>query len=418
MKQLFSARHVVSLLALTAALAPAASAQRVTTLNVFMGSQQRPEIFQPIFERFTRANPNIRIRIETGGATSELQNQYLTTVLAAKDSSLDVFLIDVIRTATFAAAGWAEPLDGYLPSKDTYLKAFLPGAVSASTINGKLYALSAFTDAQFLYYRKDLLDKHNAKVPKTWDELVQTATRIQKAEGGNIQGWNFQAAPIEGTVCNFLQLVWAGGGDVDAVNSAVGRQALTTFVDAVKNKVSPAASSEIRTDDSRKQFQSGDAVFSNNWSYAWAHFQGNSPDATRVKGNVGVAPLPVFGKNNTATCLGGWQWAVNAYGKNKAASAKLLQFMVSNDVQRELAVKGAYLPVRRSLYNDRQVLAANPHFKALFPVVSGARPRPVTPAYPRVSEIIRNNVSAAVAGSKTVDAALRDMQRDLDGVLK
>jgi len=417
MKRLFSARHVVALLSVTGALS-AADAQKVTTLSVFMGSQQRPEIFQPIFDRFTKANPNIRIRIETGGATSELQNQYLTTVLAARDSSLDVFLIDVIRTATFAAAGWAEPLDAYLPSKDTYLKAFLPGAVNASTINGKLYALSAFTDAQFMYYRKDLLEKHGAKVPKTWDELVQTAQRIQRAEGGNLQGWNFQAAPIEGTVCNFLELLWAGGGDASDVSSAAARQALTFMVEAVKDKVAPAASSEMRTDDSRKQFQAGSAVFSNNWSYAWAHFQGNSPDPTKVKGNVGVAPLPVFGKNATATCLGGWQWAINAYSKNKAASARLLQFMVSNDVQRELAVKGAYLPVRRSLYNDAQVLGANPHFKALFPVVSKARPRPVTPAYPRVSEIIRTNVSAAVAGSKSVDAALRDMQRDLDQVLK
>ncbi|MDB5045604.1 MAG: transporter substrate-binding protein, partial [Deinococcus sp.] len=35
-----------------------------------------------------------------------------------------------------------------------------------------------------------------------------------------------------------------------------------------------------------------------------------------------------------------------------------------------------------------------------------------------VSEIIRNNVSAAVAGSKTVDAALNEMQRDLEPLLK
>ena len=40
------------------------------------------------------------------------------------------------------------------------------------------------------------------------------------------------------------------------------------------------------------------------------------------------------------------------------------------------------------------------------------------PAYPRVSEIIRNNVSAAVAGSKSVDAALNDMKRDLEPLLK
>lgn len=413
-----SHRRLISALALSAGLLATAQAQQRTTLNVFMGSQQRPEIFQPLFDRFQQQNPNIRIRIETGGATSEAQNQYLTTVLAAKDSSLDVFLIDIIRPATFAAAGWAEPLDAYLPNKDTYLKAFLPGTIAGGTVNGKLYSLPAFTDAQFLYYRKDLLEKYDAKVPKTWDELVQTAQKIQKGEGGNLQGWNFQAAPIEGTVCNFLELLWTAGGDASKVDSAQGKQALGFMVNAVKNKVAPAASAEIKTDDSRKQFQAGEAVFSNNWSYAWAHFQGNSPDATKVKGNVGVAPLPVFGNNPTATCTGGWQWAVNAYSKNKAQAAKLLQFMTSTDVQRELAVKGAYLPVRRSLYNDAEVLKANPHFGALFPVVSKSKARPVTPAYARVSEIIRNNVSAAVAGSKSVDAALRDMQRDLDAVMR
>ncbi|WP_407538514.1 ABC transporter substrate-binding protein [Deinococcus radiomollis] len=409
-------------LLLSAALLPAAQAQTApTTLTVFMGSQQRPEIFQPIFDRFSKQNPNIKVKIEQGGATSEAQNQYLTTVLAARDPSLDIFLIDVVRPATFAAAGWAEPLDSYIPSKDQYLKAFLPGTIASSTVNGKLYALPAFTDAQFLYYRKDLLAKYNAKVPTTWDELTATATRITKAEGGTgntLQGFNFQGAPIEGTVCNFLELLWSAGGDAGNVDSAQGQQGLNFLVNSVKSKLSPASSAEIKTDDSRQQFQAGKVLFGLNWSYAWAHFQGNSPDPTKVKGNVGVAKLPAFGKNTSSTCVGGWQWGVSSYSKNKAASVKLLQYMVSSDVQREIAVKGAYLPVRRALYNDPAVVAANPHFKTLFPVVSNARSRPVTPAYPRVSEIIRTNVSAAVSGNKTVDAALKDMQQGLAPLIK
>ncbi|WP_424949531.1 ABC transporter substrate-binding protein [Deinococcus sp.] len=420
-----NAAFVLRTLLLSAALLPAAQAQTVsspTTLTVFMGSQQRPEIFQPIFDRFSKQNPNIRVKIEQGGATSEAQNQYLTTVLAARDPSLDIFLIDVVRPATFAAAGWAEPLDSYIPSKDQYLKAFLPGTIASATVNGKLYALPAFTDAQFLYYRKDLLAKYGAKVPTTWDELTATAAKITKAEGAtgnsNLQGFNFQGAPIEGTVCNFLEMLWSAGGDAGNVDSAQGQQGLNFLVNSVKSKLSPASSAEIKTDDSRQQFQAGKVLFGLNWSYAWAHFQGKSPDPTLVKGNVGVAKLPAFGKNSSSTCVGGWQWGVSSYSKNKAAAVKLLQYMVSSDVQRDLAVNGAYLPVRRALYNDAAVVAANPHFKTLFPVVSNARSRPVTPAYPRVSEIIRTNVSAAVSGNKTVDAALKDMQQGLAPLLK
>ena len=80
------------------------SAQAATTLTLFMGSQQRPEIFNPLFAKFEKANPDIKIKLENGGATSEAQNQYLTTVLADKDSSLDIFLVDIVRPATFAGA--------------------------------------------------------------------------------------------------------------------------------------------------------------------------------------------------------------------------------------------------------------------------------------------------------------------------
>lgn len=413
-----NAASTLTALLLSATLLPAAQAAPATTLTVFMGSQQRPEIFQPIFDRFSKQNPNIKVKIEQGGATSEAQNQYLTTVLAARDPSLDIFLIDVVRPATFAAAGWAEPLDSYIPSKDQYLKAFLPGTIQSATVNGKLYALPAFTDAQFLYYRKDLLAKYNAKVPTTWDELTATAAKITRAEGGGLQGFNFQGAPIEGTVCNFLEMLWSAGGDASNVDSAQGQQGLGFLVNSVKTKLSPASSAEIKTDDSRQQFQAGKVLFGLNWSYAWAHFHGKSPDPTLVKGNVGVAKLPAFGKNTSSTCVGGWQWGVSSYSKNKAAAIKLLQYMVSSDVQREIAVNGAYLPVRRALYNDAAVVSANPHFKTLFPVVSNARSRPVTPAYPRVSEIIRTNVSAAVSGNKTVDAALKDMQQGLAPLIK
>jgi multiple sugar transport system substrate-binding protein len=63
-------------------------------------------------------------------------------------------------------------------------------------------------------------------------------------------------------------------------------------------------------------------------------------------------------------------------------------------------------------------LAANPHYTALYPVILKAKPRPVTANYPKVSEIIRTNVNQVVAGAKTVDQALKDMQAALEPLLK
>jgi multiple sugar transport system substrate-binding protein len=51
-------------------------------------------------------------------------------------------------------------------------------------------------------------------------------------------------------------------------------------------------------------------------------------------------------------------------------------------------------------------------------VVQTARSRPVSAAYPRVSEVIRTNMNAFLAGSKTQDAALSDMSRDLGAIFR
>jgi multiple sugar transport system substrate-binding protein len=420
----------LSVAAVSALALSGVQAQSRTTLRVFYGSTLRPDVIEPIFRRFERKFPDIQVVSELGGATSELQNQYLTTALAAKDSSLDVMLIDVIRPAQFVAQGWLEPLDQFLGGDDarkTFLDGYLPGPVSADLINNELYALPATSDVQSLYYRKDLLEKYNLNVPRTWEEVFNAAQIVMKGENNSsLQGLNFQGAPIEGAVCTFLQPFWAAGGQAVTsgkvtINNAAGKRSLQLWVDAInKYKVSPLSMAETRTDDSRKIMQAGNAVFGLNWAYAWAHFQGNSPDATKVKGNIGVTRLPTFQSGGVAssTCQGGFQWGLSKFSKNKRIGFELMKFMSEVDAARDLSIKAGFLPVRKSLYNNGAVLRANPHYADLYPIVLKARPRPVTANYPKVSEIIRTNLNAVVAGAKTVDKALEDMQNGLEPLFK
>ena len=130
-----------------------------TTLNVYISSALRPEVMRQAFDQFEKANPGVKVTAQLGGATSDLQAQYLNTVLSAKDSSLDVLMLDIIRPAQFAATGWTLPLNKDVGNPATFLKQYLPAYADADMVDGKLVALPAFADAMFLYYRKDLLDK-------------------------------------------------------------------------------------------------------------------------------------------------------------------------------------------------------------------------------------------------------------------
>ena len=138
-----------------------------TTLRIFTGGQQRPDVMRKIADEYEKRTPGVKIAVEVGGATSDAQQQYLNTVLTSKDSALDVVLIDVIRPAQWAAAGWAEPLDGYLGAdKAKVMSQYMKAYVDANTVNGKVISLPYFADAQFLYYRKDLLANTNAPCQK------------------------------------------------------------------------------------------------------------------------------------------------------------------------------------------------------------------------------------------------------------
>jgi multiple sugar transport system substrate-binding protein len=190
----------------TASAMFAAGAPAQTTLRIFTGGQQRPDVMRKIADEYTKRNPGVKVEVEVGGATSEAQQQYLNTVLASKDSALDLMLIDVIRPAQWAAAGWAEPLDSYLGAdKAKILPTYLKAYAEANQVNGKLIALPYFADSQFLYYRKDLLEKYKRPVPKTWDEMMETAKMIMDGEKNpQLQGFSTAGAPIEGTVCTYL----------------------------------------------------------------------------------------------------------------------------------------------------------------------------------------------------------------------
>ena len=64
------------------------------------------------------------------------------------------------------------------------------------------------------------------------------------------------------------------------------------------------------------------------------------------------------------------------------------------------------------------MLAANPHFEKFYNVIISARPRPVTPFYSEVSELIRSTMNAFLAGSLSEEEALEGMQVGLEDILR
>ena len=145
---------------LAVAVAGNAWAQQ-TTLRIFTGGQQRPDVMRKIADEYTKRNPAVKVEVEVGVLRPRRSSSTCRRCSSSKDSALDLVLIDIIRPAQWAAQGWAEPLDGYLGAdKAKILPTYIKAYVEANQVNGKLMALPYFADSQFLYYRKDLLEKY------------------------------------------------------------------------------------------------------------------------------------------------------------------------------------------------------------------------------------------------------------------
>jgi len=418
MKNLFTA----ALAAFALVLATGADAQ--TKLRVFSGGQQqRPDLMKRLFDEYTKRNPGVTIEIETGGATSELQRQYLSTILNAKDPAIDLYLIDIVNPAQYYGAGWLEPLNAWMGDAATAMKPYLPVYATSNVVEGKIAAMPAFADAMFMYYRRDLLDKHKVAEPKTWDELVAAAKKIQQAEGNpNLQGLSIQGAPIEGAVCTFLLPYWSQGKEfndaagrmtLDKGAAAAGLRQWLAMVDAGVIKKNVA---EVKTPDTVNEFKAGQVIFAINWGFAWDRFKDDAD--SQVKGKVGVMPLPAMPGGRSATCIGGWQWAVSAFSKNKPEAARLVRYLTSPEASKFLAAEGSLLPTYPGVYTDADVVKAVPWFKDAANVVVAGKNRPMSRDYGQVSDIIRTTTSAVLARTKTPDEGVAEIENRLRRVMR
>jgi multiple sugar transport system substrate-binding protein len=378
-----------------------------------------PAAFRSLLRRFEAEHPGIRIKDEVLPASTDQQHQFYVTNLESHASDFDVLSMDVIWVQEFARAGWVRDLSHLLPVQDR--DQFFPGPMEAVTFEGKVFAIPWYIDAGLLYYRKDFLDKYGFDPPKTWEELVATAQAILAGEKDpQLRGFIWQGKQYEGLICNVLEYIWSAGGEVLDRDSRVmlnhpqARMALGFMRSLIVQGVSSPMVTTADEETTRRVFGEGRAIFLRNWPYAWNLFE---KEGSKVRGKVGISPLPSFAGFHPASTLGGWQLGVNRYSRYPKEGEALIRFLTSRNIQRWMAIEIGYKPTRKSLYQDEELHAAQPFITQLYDVFLLARPRPVSPYYLMLSQVMQPEFSAALVGLKTPQEALRDAQFQMNHIL-
>jgi multiple sugar transport system substrate-binding protein len=372
------------------------------------------EILRVQLARFSAAR-GIAVEIRATPDSADQRHQLYVQWLNARAPEPDVLQLDVVWTAEFAAAGWLLPLDRFSPSTED----FFPATLEANRWNQQLFGLPWFVDVGMLYWRTDLFDGP----PPTFDELIRMARGAMQTPGVQ-HGLVWPAARYEGLVTVFVELLGGFGAQIlDAdgavvVDSDAAVRALTWMRDAVhESGIVPEAALTWHEEETRFAFQNGAAALMRNWPYAYALMQGaDSP----VAGRFAVAPMPAAPGGEPTAALGGSQLAINARSGQQADAWALVEFLTAPEQMLERARLIGQLPSRRSTYAAEAGLAEALGIApaAARRIIEAAKPRPVTPVYTQLSELLQVRLHRALSGQEEPRAALADaaveMRRLLD----
>jgi multiple sugar transport system substrate-binding protein len=365
----------------------------------------------PLLDGWNRAHPGEKVTlVELPDSADETHAQMTTDLRGGDRRRFDVLNIDVAWTSEFAAAGWISPL----PRDRFPLDGFLPPVVDTARYDGKLYAVPYVTNAGLLLYRKDILAKEGVAPPRTWAELEKQARTIAPKYG--LDGYAGQFLPYEGLTVNAAEAVYSAGGTIlgdegerVTVDSAAAREGIGFLADGVRDGWIPKKALTYKEQESKQAFQDGRLLFLRNWPYAYVSA---SAPGSAVAGKIGAVPLP--GPDGPGTSvLGGSNLAVNAQARHPDSAARLIAYLTSERVQRQVLTKGALPPVRADLYQDPELVREFPYLPTLRAGVLAAAPRPKSPRYDQVSLVVQAVVHDAMTGHQTPEAAVRRLAREL-----
>ncbi|MCZ8185431.1 MAG: extracellular solute-binding protein [Beijerinckiaceae bacterium] len=411
---------LVGLLLVGLALMTPARAQ--THLKVFAANFPKIDVLRALANAYGQTRPGVTLEIETGGATLDSQQQALNALLGARDASVDLVLIDVLRLQQWTLGQWLEPLDpAFGAEREAFLGRLFPVYRQAAMAGGRLMAVPYSADAQALLVRGDLLDKHGVAVPATQVALREAAARILAAENQpGLRGIDLPSAPVESSVCTAAMAFWGSGHDFitegrPALLAEPARRALQGLQALKDAKLLTVPSGEGHPERVRLAMQAGSLVFGHGWSYAWQRMQTDMDSA--VAGKVRIVPVPGETEDRASSCAGGWMVGVTAFSGRKAEALAFLRYLASPEAARLQAELGD-LPAQTGPYRDAAIVTARPFLGQMAAVLAVARLRPQSARYAEVSDIVRTNFSAFMAGAKTAEAALQDMQARLSLIFR
>ena len=421
-KQIFTVKKIRLLFTFLATvvsiplLIVAVQSQQPTTVKVLIQALEAKQL-EPIVNDFNREKPNINLEIiEAPNDTNQVEDLYTSAFLLG-ESPYDLVYMDIVWTPKFAAAGWLKDLSDRVSQEE--LDQFLDGDVNGGKYKDGLYRMPFRSDGGMLYYRTDWLEKAGYEPPETFSELIEISQALQDQ---NYTEWGYvwQGKQYEGLSAMFVEIL--EGFDafwVDPETLEVGLdqpnaiKAVNFLKSTMEKGVSPPGVTTYSEEPTRRLFQNGETAFLRNWPYVYG-----LASESDIAGDFAIKPMPHAPQGTSGACQGGWGMGIAKSTNHPEAAWEVVKYFSKAETQKKYALKTGYVPSRRKLFNDPELVEKYSYLPELLNVIENAVLRPPIAQYSQASDILQRYLSAAISGTMTPEKAMKAAAKETRTLLK
>ncbi|HKT96953.1 MAG TPA: extracellular solute-binding protein [Paraburkholderia sp.] len=239
---------------------------------------------------------------------------------------------------------------------------FYDAAWQAGWVDQRLYAIPLQPTVEFLWYRQDLFEAEGLEPPRSFDDVIRCASRLQRPRLDRA-GISWNAAPGLPLAESFLQVLGAQGGvnfdeGVLQVDTESGRRVVEYLRELV-----PWSSDSLRSADwvrNARNFGSGKAAMCYHWSNRYGMLDSHA--LLQKGGRIGLQLHPVCERGVTPISpLGGALLAIPSNHGGEAAQRAwcAIETLTSPELMKYFVLHGAAGSTRHSVAEDRYVLQRN-----------------------------------------------------------